>query len=53
MRGYTLKLFWWFWLTAAATGLAHHLTTAVTEGKIFHEQMVANVQEIALSTASE
>ncbi len=48
MRGYTLKLFWWFWLTAAATGLAHHLTTAVTEGKIFHEQMVANVQEIAL-----
>jgi len=48
MRGYTLKLFWWFWLTAAATGLAHHLTSVITEGNIFREQMIANVQEIAL-----
>ena len=48
MRGYTLKLFWWFWLTAAATGLAHHLTTVITEGNIFREQMIENVREIAL-----
>jgi two-component system sensor histidine kinase CpxA len=47
MRGYTLKLFWWFWLTAAAAGFAHHMTTMIIEGDLFHEQMMANVREIA------
>lgn len=47
MRSYTLKLFWWFWLTAATAACALHLATAFTEGEHLHERLGESVKEIA------
>ncbi|HPK07738.1 MAG TPA: hypothetical protein PK773_08005, partial [Aminivibrio sp.] len=37
MRSYTLKLFWWFWLTAAVAVVASHMI-----GKLAEEEQFRN-----------
>ena len=37
MRSYTLKLFWWFWLTAAVAVVASHMI-----GKLAEEEQYAS-----------